>query len=213
MIETLMGKETFARGLDLYHRSTATEMQPVPSGCRQWKRCPASSLRSMAEGWLKQTGFPTLSVKTAYDSARKVMTLHLRQEGRRNTGSSRSGQRSWMQAGIDLAEVLHRVEKTEETLEIPSPDPPAFISLNRGYSFYGKVRYDAPPEDLYLQAEQDSDTVNRCLAFMAIMDREKLRMLADPSARPGPGMPRPLVPAPLRPGPDDGRGRAVHHRL
>ena len=46
--------------------------------------------------------------------------------------------------------------------------------------------YDVPSEELYLQAERDSDPVNRCLAFMTIMDREKLTMLDDPSARPDP---------------------------
>jgi aminopeptidase N len=185
MVETLMGKETFARGLDLYHRryshGNATRAQWVQA----MEEVSGQQFSAMAEGWLKQTGFPTLSVKTAWDRSRKVMTLHLRQEGEKH----------WCfpfraalvdKAGTDLAEVLHRVEKTEETLEIPTQAPPAFISLNRGYSFYGNVRYDAPPEDLYLQAAHDSDTVNRCRAFMAIMDREKLRMLADPSARPDP---------------------------
>jgi aminopeptidase N len=87
-------------------------------------------------------------------------------------------------SGSDITEVLYRVEKEEETLELASPEPPAFISLNRGYSFYGKVNYDAPLKELYLQAERDSDLINRCLAFMAIMDREKVKMLNDPSALP-----------------------------
>ena len=80
----------------------------------------------------------------------------------------------------------YRVEKEEETLELSSPEPPAFISVNRGYSFYGKVIRDIPSEELYLQAERDSDPVNRCLAFMTIMDREKRTMLDDPSASPDP---------------------------
>ncbi len=185
MIETLMGKEAFARGLDLYHRrylhGNATRAQWVQA----MEEVSGQEFSSMAEGWLKQTAFPTLSVNAAWDSSRKVMTLHLRQEG----------EKRWIfpfraalvdKAGTDLAAVLHRVEKTEEILEIPSPAPPAFISLNRGYAFYGNVRYEVPPEDLYLQAEHDSDTVNRCRAFLAIMDREKLRLLADPTARPDP---------------------------
>ena len=67
-----------------------------------------------------------------------------------------------------------------------SPEPPAFISINRGHSFYGKVVYDATAKELYLQAELDSDPVNRYLAFMTIMDREKVTMLTDPSASPDP---------------------------
>jgi aminopeptidase N len=188
MVETLMGKEAFARGLDLYHRryrhGNATRDQWVQA----MEEVSGQPFAPMAEGWLKQTGFPTLSVQAAYDSNRKLMTLRLRQAGD-------SPEKRWIfpvrialvdAEGRDSEEVLHRVEKEEETLELSSPEPPAFISVNRGYSFYGKVAYDAPLEHLYLQAERDSDRVNRCLAFMAIMDREKLRMLSDPSASPDP---------------------------
>jgi aminopeptidase N len=142
----------------------------------------------MAEGWLKQTGFPTLSVTSSSSPDRTVTTLHLRQEGD-------SPEKRWIfpvrialvdGSGNDLAEVLHRMEKEEDTVEIRSPEPPAFLSVNRGYSFYGRVRYDAPLPELYLQAGRDSDVVNRCCAFMTIMDREKLRMLEDPAALPDP---------------------------
>ena len=188
MIETLMGKETFVKGLDLYHRryrhGNATREQWVQA----MEEVSGQQLAPMAEGWLKQTGFPTLSVQAAYNRDRHVMTLHLRQAGD-------SPEKRWIfpvrialvdASGNDITEVLFRVEKEEETLELDSPEPPAFISINRGYSFYGKVRYDAPLEELYLQAERDSDLVNRYIAFMTIMDREKLRMLDDPSARPDP---------------------------
>ena len=188
MVETLMGKESFVRGLDLYHRryrhGNATRGQWVQA----MEEVSGQQFAPMAEGWLRQTGFPTLSVEAAYDSARHVTRLHLRQEGD-------SPERRWIfpvrialvdASGSDIAEHLHRVGSEEETIELGSPEPPAFVSINRGYSFYGRVRYDAPLPELYLQAERDSDLVNRYIAFMAIMDREKLRMLADPSLSPDP---------------------------
>jgi aminopeptidase N len=188
MIETLMGKETFVKGLDLYHRryrhGNATRQQWVQA----MEEVSGQQFSPMAEGWLKQTGFPTLSVHASYNNDREVMTLHLRQEGD-------SPEKQWIfpvriavvdASGTDITEDLFRVEKREESFEISSPQPPAFISLNRGYSFYGKINYEASLKELYLQAELDPDLVNRCLAFMAIMDREKLTMLNDPSARPDP---------------------------
>ncbi|MEN6610639.1 MAG: M1 family metallopeptidase [Methanoregulaceae archaeon] len=184
MIETLMGKETFVKGLDLYHRryrhGNATRDQWVQA----MEEVSGQQFAPMAEGWLKQTGFPTLSVQAEYNSDRGVMTLHLRQDRDRP-------EKRWIfpvrialvaASGSDITEVLHRVEREEEILELNSTEPPAFISINRGYSFYGKVRYDAPLRELYLQAEQDSDLVNRYIAFMTIMDREKIRLLDDPSA-------------------------------
>jgi aminopeptidase N len=188
MIETLMGKEMFVKGLDLYHRryrhGNATRDQWVQA----MEEVSGQQFAPMAEGWLKQTGFPTLSVQAAYNSDRRVMALHLKQAGDRP-------EKRWIfpvrialadASGHDITEVLFRVENEKETLELDSPEPPAFISINRGYSFYGKVSYEAPLEELYLQAERDSDLVNRYIAFMTIMDREKLRLLSDPSALPNP---------------------------
>ena len=188
MIETLMGKELFVKGLDLYHRryrhGNATRDQWVQA----MEETSGQPFTPMAEGWLKQTGYPTLSVQASYNNDRHVTTLHLRQEGD-------SPEKHWIfpvrialaaASGRDITEALFRVEQQEETFDLSSPEPPAFISINRGYSFYGKVRYDAPLTELYLQAERDSDLINRYIAFMTIMDREKIRMLRDPSALPDP---------------------------
>jgi len=188
MIETLMGKEQFAKGLDLYHRryrhGNATRAQWVQA----MEEAGGQEFAAMAEGWLKQTGFPALTVQASYDSARHVETLRLFQAGDRP-------EKRWTfpvrialvdAEGHDIAETLVRVESAEETVTLKSQKPPAFISVNRGYSFYGKVDYEPPLEELYLQAERDSDLVNRYIAFMKIMDREKLRMLSDPSAVPDP---------------------------
>jgi aminopeptidase N len=184
MIETCMGKEAFAQGLDLYHRryrhGNATRAQWVEA----MEEISGLDFTPMAEGWLKQTGFPTLSVQSTYDSERMTMKLNLRQSGD-------DPQKRWIfpvrialvsASGADMTEVLHRVENIEETLELVVPEKPAFLSINRGYSFYGKVRYNAFPDALFLQADHDHDLVNRFIAFMNLMDREKLKMLEDPDA-------------------------------
>ena len=81
MIETLMGKETFVKGLDLYHRryrhGNATREQWIQA----MEEVSGQHFTSMAEGWLRQTGFPTLSVQAAYSSQEGRMTLKMRQSG------------------------------------------------------------------------------------------------------------------------------------
>jgi aminopeptidase N len=67
-------------------------------------------------------------------------------------------------------------------------EDPAYLSLNRGYSFYGKVQDDATPEELHLQVKTDPDLINRFIAYYRILDREKMRLLHDPSAVPAPGI-------------------------
>ena len=201
MIETFMGKEEFVKGLDLYHRryrhGNATRAQWVQA----MEEVSGQDFTPMAEGWLKQTGFPTLSVEASYHPDRRIMTLDLRQSGD-------DKEKRWIfpvrialvsRTGEDITEVIHRVDTDEETLELASPERPAFLSINRGYSFYGKVRYNASREELYLQAEKDRDLVNRYLAFMTLMDGEKLKDARRSRCPSGPGMPRPVFPAHLRP--------------
>ncbi|MEN6610930.1 MAG: M1 family metallopeptidase [Methanoregulaceae archaeon] len=188
MIETLMGKEAFAKGLDLYHRryryGNATRSQWIAA----MEEVSGMQFSTMAEGWLKQTGFPTLSVKASYNRTRHVVTLHLRQDGD-------SPEKRWIfpvrialadKSGNDITEALYRVEQKEEIIELDSPERPAFVSVNRGYSFYGKVSYHALAKELYLQARLDSDLVNRYIAFTTIMDLEKQRLLENPGADPDP---------------------------
>ncbi|HOP66681.1 MAG TPA: M1 family metallopeptidase [Methanoregulaceae archaeon] len=188
MIETLMGKEAFVKGLDLYHRRYRHGNATREDWMRAMEEVSGQSLSPIAEGWLKQTCFPTLAVDAEYDHNRGVSILHLRQSGDRP-------EKRWIfpvrialadASGRDIAEVLHLMEEEEETLEISSPTEPAFLSINRGFSFYGKVAFNPPIKALYLQARLDSDLVNRCLALMRILDLEKQKMLMDPSAVPEP---------------------------
>jgi len=63
-------------------------------------------------------------------------------------------------------------------------DMPAFLSLNRGYSFYGKLVYKASHEELMMQVRKDRDTIGRFTAFYTLVDREKLKLLKNPESKP-----------------------------
>jgi aminopeptidase N len=188
MIETTMGKEAFVKGLDLYHRryrhSNASRAQWVQA----MEEVAGHELSPMAERWLKQTGFPTLLVKESYDEKDRTLTLQCTQSGFGNG-------KPWIfplevalvdAAGKEIATRTDRMEKEIETLVFPQVPRPAFLSLNRHYSFYGKVTHAVDTETLYLQVENDADLVNRYLAFAAIFDAEKMRLLQDGKAEPDP---------------------------
>ncbi|MDD1657811.1 MAG: M1 family metallopeptidase [Methanomicrobiales archaeon] len=186
MIEILAGPEAFARGLDLYH----TRFRHGNASRADWIACmeeiSGQSFAGMAQVWLKATGFPVVTITPAYDVPSRTLRLSLRT-------TAPSGGGAWefpfRAAGVDaesrdLVEVTARVTGTDQTLTIPGIDPPAFLSLNRGYSFYGKVVHDAPEGELLLQARKDPDTVNRFMAFTRLAEREMLRILRDPQAEP-----------------------------
>jgi aminopeptidase N len=186
MIEILAGPEPFARGLDRYH----TRFRHGNASRADWIACmeevSGQSFAGMAQAWLKQTGFPVVTVSPAYDVPSRTLRLALK-----TTGSP--GGSPWEfpfraaavdTEGRDLGETTVRVTRLEEMVEISGIDRPAFLSLNRGYSLYGKMVHDAPESEILLQARKDPDTVNRYMAFSSLGEREMLRLLRDPLTEP-----------------------------
>jgi aminopeptidase N len=186
MIETLMGKEAFARALHTYH----TRFRHGNASRADWIACMEEAgkedFAGMAHAWLKETGFPVVTVAQGYDEASRTCTLSL-QVSRSKNGKTWEFPFSWALLGAKgevLAEGLNRIRADREVITVPGVDRPAYASLNRGYSFYGKVKYDPGEDALHLQARTDPDVVNRFLAFHTLADRELARLIADPAASP-----------------------------
>jgi len=186
MVETILGKGAFAQALHAYH----TRFRHANASRADWIACMEEVGRQdfagFAEVWLKETGYPVVTAKTAYDKPARTFTINL-------TTTSSKGGKTWEfpfsfaligEGGKVLAEGMQRIRNGSVVIAIPGVDRPACISLNRGYSFYGKVRFDPGEEALHLQARTDPDAVNRYLAFFTLADREKARLIADPGKAP-----------------------------
>jgi aminopeptidase N len=184
MIETRMGREAFARGLDHYHRRYAHDNATRANWIETMEEESGLSFGRMAEQWLKQTGYPDVHVTSAYDPALRTLTLELEQ---RSAGSDDIWEFPFAVAlvdadGTDIADATVLVQERNTTAVFEDVPEPGFLSLNRGYSFYGKVFHPATTAELLLQVEKDRDAINRYMAFYTLMDREKLRLLEDPDA-------------------------------
>ena len=184
MIETLMGKEAFAEGLALYH----DRFRHANASRADWLRCmeevSGQDFSRMAAVWLKETEYPVLTVTPAYDPAARRFTLAWHQN---RTPGGRTWEFPFRLAlvdaeGRDLADRTVRIAGENGEVVLDDVDRPAFLSLNRGYSFYGKVAYRPPEDELHLQVQSDADIVGRFAAFAALADREMLRLLEDPDA-------------------------------
>jgi aminopeptidase N len=186
MIETLMGKERFVQGLGLYH----TRYRHGNATWQQWiqamEEVSGQEFSDMAHTWLKQTGFPVISVSGAYDEKLRQYVLSLRQSFP-ETGSP------WTipfnaaivdHTGKDIAARMVRLDIPETFVTFQNVDRPAFTSLNREYSFYGKVETAFNPDELRLQALLDSDKVNRFLALYRLAEHEIIAVMDDPAAEP-----------------------------
>jgi len=186
MIETLMGKEQFVRGLDLYHsryrHGNATWQQWVSA----MEEVSGQDFSGMARTWLKQTGFPVVTANGRYDPGhrtyRMTVTQHVPGNGVYWTFPFRAALVD--SDGHDLAETLVRIEGPETEITFPNVDEPAFLSLNREHSFYGKISSDAGPSELSLQALCDRDMVNRFIALYRLAEQEMIRLIKEPGSFP-----------------------------
>jgi aminopeptidase N len=140
----------------------------------------------MARTWLKQTGFPVLKVSGRYDRDHRNYVLSLIQSYPEN-GSPWTipFQATLVDAdGNDIAGIQKRVSAPEETIIFEDVAQPAFLSLNRNYSFYGKVKDDADSGALRLQALKDPDVVNRFMALYRLAEQELIRLIENPDDLP-----------------------------
>jgi aminopeptidase N len=183
MIEILMGKEAFVRGLDRYHTRFGHQNASRAQWVEAMEAASGDSFGEMAAQWLKQTGFPTVHVEREEPPADTGFTLLL-------TQASPAGH-VWEfpfiaalvdEKGNDIEERMIRVKNPVERLTFSYTGTPAFVSLNRSGSFYGQVEYDADDAELALQARLDPDVVNRFMALNHLLDREKVRLIDDESA-------------------------------
>ncbi|MCE5298720.1 MAG: M1 family metallopeptidase [Methanoregulaceae archaeon] len=186
MIETLMGKEVFDRGLDLYH----TRYRHSNATWQQWieamEKVSGQEFMEMARTWLKQTGFPVVKVSGRYDVDHRQYVLSLAQSYPEHGSPWTFPFRAALvdAEGNDMAEILKRVSDPEETIIVEGVEQPAFLSLNRDSSFYGKVQDDADARALRLQALKDPDVVNRFIALYRLAERELIRLIENPDDLP-----------------------------
>ncbi len=186
MIETLMGNEVFVRGLDLYH----TRHRHGNATWQQWiaamEEVSGQDFSDMARIWLKQTGFPIVTVAGEYEREHRTYVVKIRQAVPENGSPWPLPFRAALVSGEghDLAERLIRMDGAEAEIRFDDVALPAFLSLNRNYSFYGKVKAPVDPAALRLQAERDRDVVNRFIALYRLTEQEIIRLIDHPGAMP-----------------------------
>ncbi len=184
MVELILGREPFVWALSLYHRKFAHANASRDDWVHLMGSIAGMDLGSMAEGWLKRSGFPTVTVTPSYNPKDRSCTIHLLQSG---------GDPPWvfpfslalMKAdGTEIASTCHLVKHADEEIILEDVDSPDYYSLNRGFSFYGLLNYHPGEELLYLQARTDPDISARFLAFQSLASLEIRRLMQDRGAEP-----------------------------
>jgi len=187
MVHTLIGREKFRAGMDLYfarHDGHAATVE-------QFIQCFADvSGRDMAQfmRWYSQAGTPTVTVAARFDAARKTCTLDVKQavpptpgqpvkepmviplavgligSAGRDLPLMLSGGGNVERGVLVLSEPAHSYEFTGIT-ERP------VLSINRGFSAPIRLDSDLTGEDLAFLAAHDADAFNRWQALQTISMR------------------------------------------
>jgi aminopeptidase N len=188
MLQTLLGKDKFRAGMDLYFQRHDGHAATV----EQFIQCFADvGLPHMVQfmRWYSQAGTPEVAVSGRFDAARKTYTLNCNQSLAPTPGQPTKepmliplGLGLVGKDGRDLPLKSGQVERgvlvlsePAQTFEFTSIEEKPALSINRGFSAPIKLNTDLSDDDLAFLAAHDADTFNRWQALQTI----SMRLLID----------------------------------
>ncbi len=195
MVQTLIGKEKFRAGMDLYFARHDGEAATV----EQFIQCFAdASGRDMSQfmRWYAQAGTPDVTVATRFDAARRIFTLECKQNVPATPGQpvkepmviplsiglvapdGRDLPLALANGGVIERGVAVLTEPAT-TFEFGGIDARPVLSINRGFSAPIRLDSDLTGDDLAFLAGHDSDAFNRWQALQTI----SMRLLIDNAGR------------------------------
>lgn len=179
MIETMMGKENFAKALDSYHKRFSHKNATTEDWIKTMEDFSGIDISILSKQWLKQTGFPTVDIKTIYDSKTKKLHITMKQlvpeEGM-----------LWIFPlklaivdghGNDILEKLEIIDGLEKNISFDNIPNDYFLSINRDYSFYGKINYETSLCNTLSQIRKDKNIIAKYIAFYKLFEIEKIKIL------------------------------------
>ena len=186
MIETMLGKPAFAWALDLYHKRFAGSNASPRDWLHAMEDVGRTDFSFMADRWLKQTGYPTVTAEAVYHPETDSAEITVTQKG---FGT----QNPWIfpfkgtlmnAAGEEVAVFSKKIDAERLTFSVPCSGPFDFAIWNENHAAYIRMERTEPDAALYLQTRLDTNPVTRFLAFSALFEREMQRLLSDESAAP-----------------------------
>lgn len=167
MLKTLLGAETFRRGMDLYFERHDGEATTVEAYIQCFADVSGRDLTDFF-GWYQQAGTPKVKVTTAWDAATGEVAITLRQETAPTPGQPVKRPLP-LPVRIGLLhddgrpmgeEQLVILEEAERTIRLPAPERPVLSAL-RGFSAPVNLETDAEQKDRYILLAADPDLFNR----------------------------------------------------
>jgi len=193
MLRTLLGAETFRRGMELYFTRHDGEAATI----EQFVQCFADAAccdLSQFMRWYEQAGTPQVTAALHHDPAAKTCRLDLRQIVPATPGQPDKQPMTiplalglLAQDGSELPLVVNGkkldrdlvvLDQAAQSFVFENIAAPPVLSLNRGFS--APIRLDAnlSADDLRIMAAHDTDPFNRWQALQTLATRALLRDIA-----------------------------------
>ncbi|MBU2327952.1 MAG: aminopeptidase N [Alphaproteobacteria bacterium] len=181
MIATILGRDDFKKGMDLYFERHDGDASTVEDFVKCFEDASGRDLTQFAL-WYHQAGTPQITVSSAYDAGAKTLTLSLEQMIPATPGQSAKepmhiplrfalisengseATASGISGGEVTGEVLHLTERAQSFTFSGIGSRPV-VSLNRGFSAPVTLHFSQSAEDLGHIGRHDSDLFARWQAI------------------------------------------------
>jgi len=205
MIYTLLGKEKFRQGMDLYFERHDGQAVTTEEFIRAMEDASQVDLKQFRR-WYKQAGTPEISVAEYFDDAAKKYTLKLSQHTPATPGQEEKlpfhipvkiSLFNQLAEQIPLHLVSDEVQvstgqgahvevlnltKSEQTFEFEDVDEKPVLSILQGYSAPVKLHFERDDEELAFCMAHEVDDFNRWEAAQQLSTRLILSMVASINA-------------------------------
>ncbi|APH71539.1 aminopeptidase N [Aquibium oceanicum] len=185
MIRTILGREKFREGMDLYFERHDGDAATIEDFLKVFEDVAEKDLSQFAL-WYHQAGTPNITVKASHDAQRGELVLDIEQSSPPTPGESRkrlmhiplafglvgpSGEDLVWEAadGAAIENSIVHVRRRKHTIHFTGISERPRLSLNRGFSAPVTLSVEEKPEDRAFLARHDSDLFSRWQALNTLM--------------------------------------------
>lgn len=189
MQQTLLGHDTFRKGMDLYFSRYDGQAVTIEEFVKSMEEVSGMDLKQFRL-WYSQAGTPVLDVKDHYDANKKTYTLTIKQS------CPPTPQQPVKQpfhipvkmglldeTGKELTHDLLHLKQSEQQFQFTNIANKPIPSLLRGFSAPVKLNYAYSDHDLQLLFKHDSDLFNRWEAGQRYTTKLILNLIQDYRAK------------------------------
>ncbi|MBX6329381.1 MAG: aminopeptidase N [Pseudolabrys sp.] len=177
MVQTLIGKDRFRAGMDLYFARHDGQAATVEEFIQCFAEVSGRDFSRFMR-WYRQAGTPEVTASGRYDAARRTYTLTCRQHVPPTPGQPDKQPMVIPlvtglvgRDGSDVAHDLLVLEDVESVFAFTGIDEAPVVSINRGFSAPIKLVTEQGPDELAFLAAHDGDPFNRWQALQTIATR------------------------------------------